>query len=177
MDRRNTLKLIGGGAALFTVGACATTTGPGNIVQVASGSPDFSTLVAALRATAFDKNLEGTGPFTVFAPTNAAFDRLPAGTVENLLLPENLGTLGNILKYHVVRQQITSDNILGRVRLYDTFTGGSDKVGTLNVDGTRPAGKYGTGMIVNDANIISPDILASNGVIHAIDKVLIPPQR
>lgn len=173
MDRRSTLKLLGGGATLLGLGACAATQDP-DIVDVAASSPDFSTLVAALQAVGADAILRGPGPFTVFAPTNAAFARLPAGTVENLLLPENAETLGSILKYHIVPGRIMSNDIIGRRRLYDTYTGGQESAGTLTVDGTRNPGKYGTGMTVNDANITSADILASNGVIHAIDKVLLP---
>ena len=174
MDRRSTLKLLGGGATLLALGACAATQDP-DIVDIAASSPDFTTLVAALQAVQADAILRGPGPFTVFAPTNAAFERLPAGTVENLLLPENANTLRNILHYHIVPgTRLTSSDILGTRRLYNTYTGGSSEAGTLTVDGTRNRGKYGTGMIVNDANIISSDILASNGVIHAIDKVLLP---
>lgn len=174
MDRRSTLKLFGGGATLLALGACAATQDP-DIVDVAAGSPDFTTLVAALQAVGADAILRGPGPFTVFAPTNAAFERLPAGTVENLLLPENADTLRSILHYHIVPgTRVTSSDISGNRRLYDTYTGGADQAGTLTVDGTRNPGKYGTGMIVNDANIILSDILASNGVIHAIDKVLLP---
>jgi uncharacterized surface protein with fasciclin (FAS1) repeats len=110
--------------------------------------------------------LNGAGPFTVFAPTDAAFAALPAGTVESLLLPENLAQLQNILTYHVVPGAITSDQILGRRVTVETVQGG-----TLTVNGQ--VGKVGN-VRVNDANVIIPDIIASNGVIHAIDGVLLP---
>lgn len=167
MDRRNTLKLIGGGAALVALGACAQQEQLGDIVDIAAGSPDFSTLVAAVQAAGLVDTLKGPGPFTVFAPTNAAFAALPAGTVDSLLLPENRDQLVSILTYHVVPGRITAGDVLGTRQTVTTVQGG-----TLDVNGL--VGKFGSGVRVNNANVIQPDIFASNGVIHAIDAVLLP---
>lgn len=164
MDRRHFLI---GTAALGALSACApAVTGPGNIVEVASGDSRFSTLVAAVGAAGLVETLSGPGPFTVFAPTNAAFDALPAGTVDTLLLPENQAQLVNILTYHVVPGSITSDQLIGQQLNVATVQGGS-----VSVDGR--VGKVGN-VTVNNANVIIPDIIASNGVIHAIDTVLLP---
>ena len=166
MDRRSTLKLIGGGAALVTLAACAQPQDP-DIVDIAAGDPNFSTLVAAVQAAGLVDTLKGPGPFTVFAPTNAAFAALPAGTVDSLLLPENQAQLVDILTYHVVPGQITAGDVLGTRQNVTTVQGG-----TLDVNGI--VGKFGSGVTVNGANVIQPDIFASNGVIHAIDAVLLP---
>ncbi|MEO0632852.1 MAG: fasciclin domain-containing protein [Pseudomonadota bacterium] len=166
MNRRSTLKLIGGGAALLSLGACAAPAGD-DIVDVAAGNPDFSTLVAAVSAAGLVDTLKGPGPFTVFAPTNAAFAALPAGTVDSLLLPENRDQLVSILTYHVVPGQITAGDVLGTRQQVTTVQGG-----TLDVNGL--VGKFGSGVRVNNANVIQPDVFASNGVIHAIDAVLLP---
>ena len=113
------------------------------------------------------EKLSEKGPYTVFAPTNDAFAALPAGTVDSLLLPENRDQLVNILTYHVVPGQITAGDVLGTRQNVTTVQGG-----TLDVNGI--VGKFGSGVTVNGANVIQPDIFASNGVIHAIDQVLLP---
>ncbi len=166
MNRRNTLKLMGGAAALVALTACAQPQGD-DIVDIAAGNPEFSTLVAAVQAAGLVETLKGPGPFTVFAPTNAAFAALPAGTVESLLLPENKDQLVSILTYHVVPGQITSSEVLGTRQNVATVQGG-----TLDVNGI--VGKFGSGVKVNSANVIQADIFATNGVIHAIDQVLLP---
>lgn len=166
MERRHLLKLMVAAGAASTLAACASNSGPGDIVDIASSNPDFSTLVAALSAADLVSTLQGPGPFTVFAPTNAAFDALPAGTVETLLLPENKAALQNVLLYHVVPGAITSDQIIGRRLSVDTVQGGA-----LDVNGN--IGKVGN-VTVNGADVIAPDIIASNGVIHVIDEVLLP---
>jgi len=166
MDRRSSLKLIGGSAILLGLGACAQPQGA-DIVDVAAGNPDFSTLVAAVSAAGLVDTLKGPGPFTVFAPTNSAFAALPAGTVDSLLLPENQAQLVDILTYHVVPGQITAGDVLGTRQQVTTVQGG-----TLDVNGL--VGKFGSGVRVNNANVIQPDVFASNGVIHAIDAVLLP---
>ena len=166
MERRHALKLMAATGALTAVGACARDTGPGTVVQIAAGNPDFSTLVEALQAAGLTDTLSGEGPFTVFAPTNAAFEALPAGTLDNLLLPENQAQLQEVLTYHVVPGAITSDQLLGQRATVETLQGG-----TLAVDGR--VGKTGN-VTVNGENVIIPDIIASNGVIHAIDGVLLP---
>ena len=166
MKRRALLKTVAATGLLAAVGACAQTEG-NDIVDIASSNPDFSTLVAALSAAGLVDTLKGDGPFTVFAPTNAAFDALPAGTVDTLLMPENVDQLRSILLYHVVPGSVTSDMVIGQVQNVATVNGE-----TVRVDGT--GGKYGAAVRVNDANVTSADILATNGVIHVIDKVLIP---
>lgn len=166
MDRRSTLKFLGAGTALLALGACAQPQGD-DIVDIAAGNPNFSTLVAAVQAAGLVDTLKGPGPFTVFAPTNDAFAALPPGTVDSLLLPENQDQLISILTYHVVPGQITAGDVLGTRQTVTTVQGG-----TLDVNGQ--AGKLGTGVRVNDANVIQADIFATNGVIHAIDKVLLP---
>lgn len=166
MDRRNTLKFLGGGAALLALTACAQPQG-NDIVDIAAGDPNFSTLVAAVQAAGLVDTLKGPGPFTVFAPTNAAFAALPAGTLDSLLLPENKDTLTSILTYHVVPGQIAAGDVLGTRQSVATVNGA-----TVDVNGL--VGKFGTGVKVNDANVIQADIFGTNGVIHAIDKVLLP---
>ena len=132
-----------------------------DIVAIASANEDFSTLVAAVSAAGLVETLQGEGPFTVFAPTNAAFDALPAGLVDKLLMPENKDVLVKILTYHVVSGAImAADVTAGEV---PTVQGESI---TVTVDG---------GVKVNDANVTATDIVASNGVIHVIDAVILPP--
>jgi uncharacterized surface protein with fasciclin (FAS1) repeats len=136
--------------------------GSGTIVDVASASDTFQTLVAALTEAELTEVLAGEGPFTVFAPTDEAFEDLPEGTVDALLLPENRETLVKILSYHVVPGSITSDDL------------SSGDVAT--VEGSPVTVTVGEGMVmVNEASVIQPDIPASNGVIHAIDRVILPP--
>ena len=133
----------------------------GTIVDVASASEDFSTLVAAVDAAGLVETLSGDGPFTVFAPTNDAFDALPDGVLDALLLPENEEILTSILTYHVVEGEVTSDQISdGDVA---TVEGQSVTISTEN------------GVMVNEATVVTADVEASNGVIHVIDAVLIPP--
>lgn len=167
MKRRNLVKSFVAAGLLAAVGACAQVEDGDDIVDIASSNSDFSTLVAAVQAAGLVDTLKSPGPFTVFAPTNAAFDALPAGTVENLLLPENKDKLVSILTYHVVPGAVTSDQIIGKRMNVATVQGG-----TVHVDGM--GGKYGTAVRVNDANVTTADIIATNGVIHVIDKVLLP---
>jgi uncharacterized surface protein with fasciclin (FAS1) repeats len=133
-----------------------------DIIDIAASNPDFSTLVAAVSAAGLVDTLKSDGPFTVFAPTNAAFAALPAGTVESLLLPENRDTLISILTYHVVPGAVTSDQLVGQ--RIDVATVQGD---TVHINGTH-------GVRVNDATVTTVDIIASNGVIHVIDTVLLP---
>ena len=136
------------------------TTEVGNIVAVAQGNEDFSTLVAAVTAAGLGEALSGEGPFTVFAPTNAAFEALPAGLLDKLLLPENKEVLAQILKYHVVA---------GKVMAADVAAG---DVATL--EGSTFTIATEGGVMVNTANVTATDVPASNGVIHVIDAVLVP---
>ena len=135
----------------------------GDIVAVASGAGQFSTLVAAVQAAGLVETLQGEGPFTVFAPTDAAFAALPAGTVEDLLKPENKAKLTAILTYHVVPGKVMA----AQAAQLDNATtvNGAD----IDIDAS------GAGVKINDANVVSTDIAASNGVIHVIDKVIMPP--
>ncbi len=137
------------------------TTEPGTIVEVAQGNEDFSTLVAAVTAAGLADALSGEGPLTVFAPTNAAFDALPEGLLEKLLLPENKEVLTKILTYHVVS---------GKVMAADVAAG---DVTTL--EGSTFAVTTEGGVKVGSANVTATDIPASNGVIHVIDAVIVPP--
>jgi uncharacterized surface protein with fasciclin (FAS1) repeats len=131
------------------------------VVAIAAGNPDFSTLVAAIKAADLAETLSGAGPFTVFAPTNAAFDKLPKGTVEDLLKPENKAKLAAILTYHVVA---------GKVLAADVKTGM-----VKTVQGTDLDVKVTTaGVTVNDGKVVKTDIVGSNGVIHVIDTVVLP---
>ncbi|MBC7507218.1 MAG: fasciclin domain-containing protein [Ferruginibacter sp.] len=135
---------------------------PKDIVDVAIGSPDHTTLVAAVTAAGLVETLKGAGPFTVFAPTNAAFSALPAGTVEGLLKPENKEKLTKILTYHVVA---------GAVKAADLTDG--QKVKTLQGEELTVSIKEGKVMI-NGANVTAADLTGSNGVVHVIDAVLMP---
>lgn len=131
-----------------------------NIVEVASANPDFSTLVTAVKAAGLVETLSGTGPFTVFAPTNAAFEKLPAGTLESLLA--NPDQLKKVLTYHVVSGKVTADQV---VELTEATT----------VQGQKVKISVNNGSVkVNDSNVTSTDIMTSNGVIHVIDTVLLP---
>jgi uncharacterized surface protein with fasciclin (FAS1) repeats len=130
---------------------------------VASASNTFKTLVAALNEAELAEVLKGQGPFTVFAPTDAAFAALPPGTVDQLLKPENRATLVKILKYHVVAGDYPSNRLT------------SGQVPTAEGSPVTVSVKDGK-VKVNDANVIQPDIVASNGVIHAIDRVILPPR-
>ena len=134
----------------------------GDIVAVAAGNEDFSTLVQAVTAAELVETLQGEGPFTVFAPTNTAFAALEEGALENLLLPENKDTLVAVLTYHVVPGKIMSGDIAGKTAMVETVQGGK-----LSVDATN-------GVKVDEATVIAADIEASNGVIHVIDTVVLP---
>ncbi len=167
MKRRTAMKFAAGFGLALALGACAQPETGDDIVDIAAGNPDFSTLVAAVQAAGLVETLKGPGPFTVFAPTNAAFEALPAGTVDTLLLPENKDQLVSILTYHVVPGQISAGDVLGTRQTVTTVQGG-----TLDVNGQ--AGKLGTGVTVNGVDVIAADIFATNGVIHVIDEVLLP---
>lgn len=132
-----------------------------NIVQVASGSKDHSTLVAAVKAAELVDALANAGPFTVFAPVNAAFDALPAGTVDNLLKPENKSQLINILEYHVY-VGVIRENMIRDGMVLNQVNGKNVKMGNKD------------GQITVNGNPILGSVKASNGLIYVIDKVLIP---
>jgi uncharacterized surface protein with fasciclin (FAS1) repeats len=131
------------------------------LVDVAAGSPDHTTLVAAVKAAGLVETLSGPGPFTIFAPTNAAFAKLPAGTVESLLLPENKAKLVAVLTYHVVPATVMA----AAVKTGEAPTVNGKKL-ALKADAT--------GVTVNNAKVTATDLAGSNGVIHVIDTVLLP---
>ena len=134
-----------------------------NIVETAVNAGQFKTLVAAVQAADLGGALSGPGPFTVFAPTDEAFAKLPAGTVDDLLKPENRDKLIAVLKYHVVSGTVMAADIAGKKSNVTTLQG-SD----ISVDAVSG------GVMINDATVTTADIQASNGVIHVIDKVILP---
>ena len=136
----------------------------GDIIDVAVGAGSFNTLAAALTAAGLVDTLKTAGPFTVFAPTDAAFAKLPAGTVESLLKPENRAQLVSILTYHVVPGKITSNQLVERITPATTVQGRQ-----ATIDGRNGR------VTVNGVAVIAADVAASNGVIHVIDTVLMPP--
>jgi uncharacterized surface protein with fasciclin (FAS1) repeats len=135
-----------------------------DIVDTAISAGQFKTLAAALQVADLVGTLKGAGPFTVFAPTDAAFARLPAGTVESLLKPENKAKLTAILTYHVVPGAVKAEQVT-KLDEAKTVNGAMVKVSTDH-------GK----VMINNATVVKADIGASNGVIHVIDKVILPPQ-
>jgi uncharacterized surface protein with fasciclin (FAS1) repeats len=135
---------------------------PDDIVAVASGAGNFKTLVTAIKAAGLVETLQGTGPFTVFAPTDEAFAKLPAGTVEDLLKPENKAKLVAILTYHVVP---------GKIMAADVKT-----MKAKTVNGQELSIKVEDGKVtVDNAGVVKTDVAAANGVIHVIDAVVLPP--
>ena len=134
-----------------------------DIVDTAVAAGSFTTLVAAVTAAGLVETLKGTGPFTVFAPTDDAFAKLPAGTVENLLKPENKDTLVSILTYHVLPGKVLSTDIAGKALQVKTVQGAE-----VAIDATN-------GVTVGGATVITADIDTTNGVIHVIDAVIMPP--
>lgn len=145
-----------------------------DIIGVASGSPDHTTLVAAVKEAGLVSTLQGKGPFTVFAPTNAAFDKLPAGTVSGLLKPENKAKLTAILTYHVVAGNLDAKTVLAAIKK------GNGKAVLTTVQGGKLTASLENGKVVlTDANggkstVVTTDLKAKNGVIHVIDTVLMP---
>ena len=133
-----------------------------DIVDTAVGAGAFNTLVAAVQAADLVATLKSDGPFTVFAPTDEAFAKLPAGTVENLLKPENKQQLVAVLTYHVVPGKVASGDLAGK-RLEAKTVQGS----TVDIDATD-------GVRVDGANVVQADIMTSNGIIHVIDRVILP---
>lgn len=147
-------------AAAFSVSAMAYERSK-TIVDVAAGNPDFSTLVTAVKAAGLADTLSGEGPFTVFAPTNEAFAKLPAGTVDDLLKPENKDKLVAVLTYHVVPGKVTAADV-GKLTSAKTVNGKAISIDTRN------------GVKIDNAIVTAADVKASNGVIHVIDSVILP---
>ena len=164
MNRRFAIKSIAALSIATFAAACAPMMDDGDdIVDIAASNDDFSTLVAAVQAAGLVETLKSDGPFTVFAPTNDAFAALPEGTVESLLLPENKDQLVSVLTYHVVPGAVTSDQLAGQ-RLNVATVQGSE----VHIDAK------GSGVKVDGANVVTADIMATNGVIHVIDAVILP---
>ncbi|WP_425603565.1 fasciclin domain-containing protein [Luteimonas rhizosphaericola] len=150
------------------------TAASGTLVEVASGSPDHTTVVTAVQAAGLVDTLNGAGPFTVFAPTNAAFDKLPAGTVDGLLKPEAKDDLSGVLTYHVVSGNVDAATLTQQI----TDGGGSATLTTVQ-GGTLTARADGGNVTLTDAKgntatVTTADLKGSNGVIHVIDTVLMP---
>ena len=144
------------------------------VVEVATGNSDFSTLVAAVKAADLATTLSGKGPFTVFAPTNAAFAKLPAGTVDTLLQPANKAQLTSVLTYHVVPGRVNAAQLTKLIR-----DGGGTATLTTVQGGQLRASLMGDRIMLTDAkggtaHVVTANVMASNGVIHAIDSVVMP---
>lgn len=134
----------------------------GDIGAVAASSGQFATLLRAVNAAGLDSTLSGAGPITVFAPTDAAFARLPSGTLDRLMRPENQGSLRQVVLYHVLNGRMESVGLMGKMMASPTLEGLN-----ISIDGRN-------GVMINNARVLQPDIEASNGLIHSIDTVLIP---
>lgn len=158
-------------SAFVTLTALAQTK---DVVDIAMGSADHSTLVAAVKAADLVGTLKGKGPFTVFAPTNAAFDKLPAGTVASLLKPENKSQLSKVLTYHVVSGNLDAAAVVAAIKagngkaVVTTVSGGKLTV-TLDKDKVKLTDESG-----NSSFVTTADLKGSNGVIHVIDSVVLP---
>ena len=151
-------------AAAFALIVVSGTAQADNIVETAASAGKFNTLIAAAKAAGLAGALSEGGPITVFAPTDEAFSKLPAGTVESLLKPENKDKLVSILTYHVVGRKLTSDMLPHK----------SIPVKPLNAQYRLKVKKSAKGVSIDGANVVSADIRADNGYIHVIDKVLLP---
>jgi uncharacterized surface protein with fasciclin (FAS1) repeats len=160
--------MLGASGCMTATEAGTTATAPvaaSDIVDTAVAAGQFKTLVAAVQAAGLESTLRGAGPFTVFAPTDAAFAALPAGTVADLLKPENKARLASILTYHVLASKVPSSAVAGKTVDVATVQGKTVKV-VGAADGT---------VTVNGAKVVAADVNASNGVIHVIDRVILPP--
>ncbi|MEX0319787.1 MAG: fasciclin domain-containing protein [Ruegeria sp.] len=162
MFRRKFLGVLGAAAVATTAAMPLLAGGQKDIVDTAVSAGSFNTLVAAVQAAGLAGTLKGKGPFTVFAPTDEAFAALPEGTVETLLMPENKDQLVSILTYHVVPAKVMSGDIAGK------------RAKVLTVQGDRLSVNARNGVKVQGAEVTQADIEATNGVIHVIDKVLLP---
>lgn len=145
-----------------------------DVVDIAIASKDHTTLVAAVKAADLVTTLKGKGPFTVFAPTNAAFDKLPAGTVENLLKPENKAQLAKVLTYHVVSGNLDAAAIVSAIKAGNgkavlTTVSGGKLTGSLDGSKVKLTDESG-----NTAYVVTADLKGSNGVVHVIDGVVLP---
>jgi len=159
---------------MFLIGGIISASAQKTVVDVAVGSKDHSTLVIAVKAADLVSTLQGKGPFTVFAPTNDAFAKLPKGTVENLLKPENKATLAKILTYHVVAGNLDASAVLKAIN------DGKGKVTLKTVSGGALTASLKNGKVIltdekgGIATVTATDLKAGNGVVHVIDTVLMP---
>lgn len=167
MKRINTI-LVAGALGIFATGPVAAQNGASpahgaaDIVETAKAAGSFGTLIAAVEVAGLAETLKGDGPFTVFAPTDEAFRKLPEGTVDDLLKPENRERLRAILLYHVVPGRMPASDVTGRSSL-------------TTVEGSELPVRVERGAVwVGDAKVVSPNVAATNGVIHVIDSVLLP---
>lgn len=161
-------------ASLFLVFATVANAQTTDLVDVAMGSKDHTTLVTALKAADLVNTLKGKGPFTVFAPTNAAFGKLPGGTVESLLKPESKATLIKILTYHVVAGNLMASDVMAAIKE------GKGKAVIKTIQGQNLTARLENGKVIltdskgNKSMVTATDLAASNGVIHVIDSVVMP---
>ncbi len=159
---------------MLLIGGTLSVSAQKTVVDVAAGSKDHTTLVAAVKAAGLVATLQGAGPFTVFAPTNAAFAKLPAGTVDNLLKPENKATLTKILTYHVVAGNLDAAAVIKAI------TDGKGKAVVKTVSGGSLTASLKNGKVIltdetgATATVTATDLKAGNGVIHVIDSVVMP---
>jgi uncharacterized surface protein with fasciclin (FAS1) repeats len=163
-NRLASLLLCGFVCSLLSVASIATAHAQDDIVDTAISAGSFKTLVAAVKAAGLVDTLKGAGPFTVFAPTDEAFSKLPHGTVESLLKPENKSKLVAILTYHVVSGKVMAEDVLKLKNGTHVKTVNGKSITVHNKHGVR----------INNATVIKTDIVCSNGVIHVIDHVLLP---
>jgi uncharacterized surface protein with fasciclin (FAS1) repeats len=155
-------RMAGSLAAAAAILVAASNVRAADIVDTAVSAGSFKTLVAAVQAAGLVDTLKGPGPFTVFAPTDEAFAKLPPGTLDSLLKPENRDKLVAILTYHVVSGMVMSSDIVGKTMAVATVQGSK-----LNIDARQ-------GVMVDAARVVGADVAASNGVIHVIDTVIMP---
>ncbi|MEM8652960.1 MAG: fasciclin domain-containing protein [Pseudomonadota bacterium] len=155
------MKIVTLASAIVVAAGLSTAAHANNIIEKAESKGTFQTLLTAAEAAGLVETLKGDGPFTIFAPTDEAFSALPEGKVEKLLKPENKEELASILKYHVLPTQVLSTDL-------------TDGMKAKTVNGTKVTIDLDNGPMVNEAKIVSADIKADNGVIHAIDKVILP---
>jgi uncharacterized surface protein with fasciclin (FAS1) repeats len=161
-------------AAFFTVAFAYVVSAQKTVVDVAVGSKEHTTLVAAVTAADLVTVLQGAGPFTVFAPVNAAFDKLPAGTVTNLLKPENKATLAKILTYHVVAGSVDAAAVVKAIK------DGKGKAVLTTVSGGKLTATIKNGKVIltdengGTATVVATDLKAENGIVHVLDAVVLP---
>jgi len=166
----NMWKMLAAGIAVIALGmntpsATAADAPTRDVVETAVAAGSFTTLTKALEAAGLVATLKGAGPFTVFAPTDDAFAKLPAGTLETLLKPENRAKLKRILTYHVVPGRVMAADV---VKLHSAKAVSGD---TLSI------AAHGDGVTIDNAHVVKPDIAATNGVIHVIDAVILPAEK